>query len=220
MHAQLCQTRLSSQSLLVNVPSRMLLHARKQLGQQLFDRGIPQFQVARSQCAKVFYENLANAEPDEFRFDRREHGVMAVGPSPFLQNCNLLGLTLQILENSREKNTDEIFKRKVLLKVGRIREFTMHAINGFVVDCLMKESARFVATEVVRDTADDLFQVIQKTRVISEVFAIHGATCSRRSGSELHRGDRDIDEFFPAGPSQVSGQPWVVSQIFQKAFCK
>lgn len=219
MNAYLCQRSLSGESGL-NGRTKFSFVRQMRLGQQLFPCGIRQFEVTRRQCAEVFHENFANTESDEFRLHWREHGVVTIGPSPFLQHCKLLGLVLQISEDSRQQNVHQIFKRKILIDVDRVCEFTWRAIVSLFVNGLVEESACSMSVVVVDHTSNDLFQVIQESLIVQEMFTLHGATSSGRAGSKLHGGDGSVDNFFATSASQVSGQTRIVSQISQKAFCQ
>jgi hypothetical protein len=186
--------------------------------QQLFAGGVPHFQVGRRQNSKLSYNGLTNTEPDKFRLDGWEDGILTIGPGPLPQHGKLLGLTLQFQQNSRQKHPEKIFEGNILLKVDRINGITRRAIGTLLIDWLVKKLARFVTAEVVGDAADNLLHVVQEFPTVCKVLALDGTASPRRLGAELNGRHGSIDELLAAGASQVSRQSWVVSQVSQKAF--
>lgn len=220
MNARTRQPNSSGQFCVLHPAAETEAGADRKSEQKLFTRGVLQLQVTCGKCLKLPQNGLANAIPYELRLDRWQHGVMAIGPSPLLQHLQLLGLSLQILENSGKQNTDEVLQSDVLLNISRVSGFPSRALRSLSANGQMKQSSRLVPTEVVRQTANDLLQVIKEIPVVRKVFPGNGATSSRGSSTKLNCGDRRIDQFFPAGASQVSCQARIVSQVFQKALCQ
>jgi hypothetical protein len=189
----------------------------RQSEQQLFAGGVPHFQVGRRQNSKLSYDGLTNTEPDKFRLDGWEDGIMTIGPGPLPQHGKLLGLALQFQQDSRQKHPKKIFEGNILLEVDRISGITGRSIDTFVIDWLVKKLARFVTAEVVGHAADNLLQMVQEFPTVCKELALDGTASPRRMGAELNSRYGSIDEFLTTGASQVSRQSRVVSQVSQKA---
>jgi single-strand DNA-binding protein len=220
MTAQLRQPNLPGQSGVPDSSGRQSPEALPESKQQFLPGGILQFKVTRSQGPEMLQKRLSDTEPDEFGFHGRKNGILTIGSSPFLQNGKLLGFVLQILEDSREEDIDQVLKRNVLLEVGRICRLAQSAVGCYVTNGLVKNPASFVPPEIVGDTTDYLLEVCQEVPVVFQVNAVYRATRSRRPGAALYCCNGGIDKLLTARAGQIPCKARVGSQLSQETLCQ